>query len=396
MSYIVSFRIDNLAGREEPLALKLKRDTNIIFGMNGSGKTSLLKILHSAMSNDTTILRNVPFTAAEVCIYSQKWKKVFTKTIKKPKLSSVIQDKSKRFMYLDKLNVNEMMLNSEMPFEKDGLAWKCMPLIPSKASSVYWAHQYLPTTRISEIEYPWRNEHVRGGHMWPKEDELDAAFARIIEQLWSRYSAQVLGIVREAQAQGLASILREVLSPKSKDSMRNEKHLAPREAYERVKTFLERQGSPKILGPQKEFEILYAENGTLYDIVQDIDSVEDKIEAAMSSRNKIQELVKQMYAKNKEIKFNDESIEIHTRSGERIGLAALSSGEKHLLRIFVQSLFVNDSTMMIDEPELSMHVDWQKSLIRSIRVLSSDAQLIFATHSPEIMAEIPDDRIFNI
>jgi len=40
------------------------------------------------MSNETEILSGVPFTAAEVSIYSLKWDKVFTRSLKKPKPSS--------------------------------------------------------------------------------------------------------------------------------------------------------------------------------------------------------------------------------------------------------------------------------------------------------------------
>ena len=79
-----------------------------------------------------------------------------------------------------------------------------------------------------------------------------------------------------------------------------------------------------------------------------------------------------------------------------MGLGALSSGEKHLLWILVQVILVEESSIMIDEPELSMHIDWQKDLIHSLRALNPDAQLILATHSPEIMANVTDDNIFRI
>jgi predicted ATPase len=62
----------------------------------------------------------------------------------------------------------------------------------------------------------------------------------------------------------------------------------------------------------------------------------------------------------------------------------------------VAALLVRESSMIIDEPEISMHVDWQKDLIHSLRALNPDAQLILATHSPEIMADIPDSKIFRI
>ena len=37
-----------------------------------------------------------------------------------------------------------------------------------------------------------------------------------------------------------------------------------------------------------------------------------------------------------------------------------------------------------DEPELSLHIDWQRKLLDSIVQLNPNAQLIVATHSPEI------------
>ena len=397
MSHIVSFRIDGLAGREEPLELELNRDTNIFFGLNGSGKTSLLKILHAAMSNKTQNLRSVPFTEAEVSIYSLHWKKVFTRSIKKPKPSRNARRATRRVVHREVAIRDEVVLFEEPPRDDD-LVWSCSPSTPKEASSTHWAHEYLPTTRLHISDEPYMPylEHLRPERPWLTEEQLDSFFARSVEHLWSRYSAQVLGAVRTAQEQGLASILRAVLSTANARRRRRKSKLTPTTAYARVQNFLKRQGSVSILGTQAAFEKRYIADAILQDVVRDIDSVEDKIEAAMTSRNQLQELITRMFTGNKEIRFTDESIEVHTSSGDKIGLASLSSGEKHLLRILVQALLVGESSMMIDEPELSMHVDWQKDLIHSLRALNRNAQLIFATHSPEIMADVPDDKIFRI
>ena len=50
MAHITEFAITGLAGRTDVYSGRFNRDVNIFFGLNGSGKTSLLKILHSAMS----------------------------------------------------------------------------------------------------------------------------------------------------------------------------------------------------------------------------------------------------------------------------------------------------------------------------------------------------------
>lgn len=399
MSHIVSFRIEGLAGRKKPLEIELNRDTNIFFGLNGSGKTSLLKILHAAMSNQTENLRSVPFTAAKVSIYSLNWDKVFTRSIKKPKPSSATRRLTRRVVYHE-VSIGDEMVVQEKSQSDDELVWSCTPSTPKEASSTHWMHEYLPTTRLHVSDEPSALyfETPHSGRPWLTEEQLDSVFARSVERLWGRYSAQVLGAVRTAQEKGLANILRAVLSAQSAKQRRRKSKLTPATAYARVQNFLRRQGpaSMSILGTQTAFEKRYIDNPTLQDVVQDIDSVEDKIEAAMTSRNKLQELITRMFTGNKEIRFTDESIEVLTPSGGKIGLALLSTGEKHLLRIFVESLLVGESSMMIDEPELSMHVDWQKDLIHSLRALNRNTQLIFATHSPEIMADVPDDKIFTI
>ena len=396
MSHIVSFRIEGLVGREEPLEFKLNRDTNIFFGKNGSGKTSLLKILHAAMSNDTEVLLNVPFTSAEVSIYSETWKKVFNKSIKKPKTPLSTRRGSKRVIHREVIDGGDVVLREEKSDET--LEWRCTPKTPKEASTTRWRHEYLPTTRLHIVDERILPlvKRSRSEHSWFTENQLDTFFASSVELLWSSYSSQVLGKVRKAQEQGLASILSAVLST---DSLRQRQHkhkLTATEAYARVQNFLRRQGSVSILGNEKEFEKRYSGDSVLQDVVQDIDSVEDKIKVAMASRNQLQDLITRMFTGNKEVRFTDETIEVETSSGDKIGLASLSSGEKHMLRILVPTIQVEESSMMIDEPELSLHVDWQTDLIHSMRVLNRDAQFIFATHSPEIMAKIPDDKIFRI
>ena len=394
MSHIVSFRIEGLAGRKEPLKIELNRDTNIFFGLNGSGKTSLLKILHSAMSNETGILRTVPFTAAKVSFYSLEYDKVFTRSIKKLKPSGATHYVRVRAIYHDVSTREEAMSVEGRPTDEKWV-WSCTPAEPKEASLASFAHEYLPTTRLHVTDEPFepRLEYSRSGLT---EEQLDKFFARSVEILWSSYSAQVLGAVRTAQEQGLASIFRAVLSTKSGKRKRRKSKLTPTMAYIRVQNFLKRQGSASMLGTQSDFEKRYNDDPTLQDVVHDINSVEDKIEKAMTLRNKLEELITRMYTGNKEIRFTDESIEVLTLSGRKIGLASLSSGEKQLLRIFIQTLLGGENTMLVDEPELSMHVVWQKDLIQSLRALNQKTQLIFATHSPEIMADVPDDKIFNI
>ncbi|MGD0780582.1 MAG: AAA family ATPase [Dehalococcoidales bacterium] len=66
MSRIVEFSISGLVGRKDNYHQVLDKNVNVFFGPNGSGKTSLLRILNSAMSLDSSSLTNVPFKSAEI------------------------------------------------------------------------------------------------------------------------------------------------------------------------------------------------------------------------------------------------------------------------------------------------------------------------------------------
>ena len=76
----------------------------------------------------------------------------------------------------------------------------------------------------------------------------------------------------------------------------------------------------------------------------------------------------------------------------------LSSGEKQLLIVLILALIQDgkDSIIFWDEPEISMHIDWQRALIRVAREINPFGQLIIATHSPSIIYEGWEKRIVNM
>jgi pentatricopeptide repeat protein len=63
--------------------------------------------------------------------------------------------------------------------------------------------------------------------------------------------------------------------------------------------------------------------------------------------------------------------------------AQLSSGEKQIFYILLQALLQDGkpSILLLDEPEISLHIDWQRDLINHIRELNGNCQIIAVTHS---------------
>ena len=68
---------------------------------------------------------------------------------------------------------------------------------------------------------------------------------------------------------------------------------------------------------------------------------------------------------------------------------------KHLFILLAEAVLMNQHTVIsiTDEPELSLHIAWQRNLLSSIRKLNSNAQIIVATHSPEIAGGFPSSVI---
>lgn len=72
-------------------------------------------------------------------------------------------------------------------------------------------------------------------------------------------------------------------------------------------------------------------------------------------------------------------------------VSALSSGERQLL-VMLAHLSLNPNlagsgVFIVDEPELSLHIDWQEKFVDAIREANPNVQLILATHSPAIILD---------
>ena len=74
-----------------------------------------------------------------------------------------------------------------------------------------------------------------------------------------------------------------------------------------------------------------------------------------------------------------------------IPIASLSSGEQHELVLFYLLLFDEreNTLILIDEPEISLHVEWQDSFLDDIKEIAEvrEYNVLIATHSPDIIGD---------
>ena len=81
--------------------------------------------------------------------------------------------------------------------------------------------------------------------------------------------------------------------------------------------------------------------------------------------------------------------------GDEFEIANLSSGEKQLFfrMLNLKRLNINNAIIVIDEPETSLHPEWQRKIIEVYKNIGENNQIILATHSPLIIGSIPNEGI---
>ena len=96
------------------------------------------------------------------------------------------------------------------------------------------------------------------------------------------------------------------------------------------------------------------------------------------------------------ISKNAKSIPIFTNSsGDEFDINELSSGEKQLFlrTLAIKMLNPENSIILIDEPELSLHPKWQQRIVDVYKKIGKNNQIIIATHSPHILGSVKKENI---
>lgn len=117
----------------------------------------------------------------------------------------------------------------------------------------------------------------------------------------------------------------------------------------------------------------------------------EKANEIQSNIDLLFEIINAMFAdtgKTIDISKDNNSNLIFNQEGHIISLEQLSSGEKQLLLILLKVFLLEKqpAIVLMDEPEVSLHIRWQREIIDRLRQLNPQCQLIISTHSPSIFS----------
>lgn len=112
-----------------------------------------------------------------------------------------------------------------------------------------------------------------------------------------------------------------------------------------------------------------------------------KAQRLSEPKRRFQDLVDDLFSETGKRIIRSENEIQFTQIGETLMPYQLSSGEKQMLAILLTVLVEdnNDYVLFMDEPEVSLHIEWQKRLIDLILELNPNVQIILTTHSPAVI-----------
>ena len=115
-------------------------------------------------------------------------------------------------------------------------------------------------------------------------------------------------------------------------------------------------------------------------------------------KKRFQDMVDELFADTGKHIIRTENEIRFTQIGEVLLPYQLSSGEKQLLIILLTVLVEDDQpyVLFMDEPEVSLHIEWQKRLIDLVLELNPNVQLIMTTHSPAVIMDGWTDAVTEV
>ena len=132
------------------------------------------------------------------------------------------------------------------------------------------------------------------------------------------------------------------------------------------------------------------EKDALTDIRNTVEEIEQKKNDILRPFTVLSETIDKIFD-SKSISISDT---LHLgKAKEAIISDKLSAGEKQILSFLCYNFFYDNRVFFIDEPEISLHPDWQRILFPTLLRQKKNNQFIIATHSPFIYSKFPDKEI---
>ncbi|WP_430614460.1 AAA family ATPase [Flavobacterium sp. JP2137] len=398
-------------------------DVNIFIGRNGTGKTTFINLLQAVLTADLELLYNIPFTEIVINLKSNNRRRKIEVT----KIEQNFQYHLLQYKIGKKKFDLPIVPNREIRYLKRNNG-RFSPHLYREISTVKEELQSL--TNVSYLSVS-REKLIKDEYTERRKEDIYNSIDIRLEELIGDLRAYQLQLETELSKHSKdfqENVLKTMLFNEEFDNVRlNEPikldirkiQIGLKQAYnglgilddqisESIDKHIEaiKKASESINKANTNPEQgLYANDITPITLLRRTNNIIELSNKLEKNKNNIfRRLNKYIFLLNefqdtKNKKFNLQDSKIGGLSifkeQDEIDMSQLSSGEKQLIILLTETLLQKETeTIFIaDEPELSLHIEWQRKVISSISQLNPNSQIIVATHSPEIVGKYKNNMI---
>ncbi|NTX67021.1 ATP-binding protein [Myxococcus sp. CA051A] len=343
------------------------QDINVITGRNGSGKTTLLKLIWYMMSgNIERIHAEIPIEEAEL-------------ETDRFKLSLAYAQKEGRVKIAIQSEVVELNESVEINIRNDEGALNRINRLTAAASG---ASLFFPTFRRIEGGFSMtRNrQDDENGRINREAQRVEDALQSLSERLSVLEHRLIASISTNDIITTLTKRYADISESVQADNDSRSKNIIKIiQEYDRTKHSAANDSSK-----------LDVASKILEEVQTIIAAHSERQEALLKPFSVLSALVADL--------FQHKGIRLTSRitlgeASMAIASDKLSAGEKQMLSFLAYNTFARNSIVFIDEPEISLHVDWQRILFPTLLSQNASNQFIIATHSPFIYSKYTDKEL---
>lgn len=384
-------------------------DIVIIIGENGIGKTTILQIVNSIFTKKFDFLFSIDFDLIELDFSKIKWiiKKddegnlIISNPIKQDSfiVKPIINNRDAYFLrrFLEQINDEEWFdRRIGRPVTRDEIIKRYGQDPITQSATPIWFDElikenrvmFIQTQRLYKTEYDNERDSKKLGYMVDAySNELvsllrkdNTTFTSKSIQLDSTFPIRLLKVLKRPKKLGyINNIIDEINSLNQYRSLLSTVGIIDKQDDEVINNSLETLNNPSALSI---LDLYITDNKQKLDVFRD----------TAQKLNLLLQIINKRF-KHKRLFIDKETgFIIKSNSDNKdIAVKKLSSGEQNELIIFYNLLFKTNKgdIVLIDEPEISLHIAWQQQLIKDLKEIAKETgiSLLISTHSPDIIGD---------
>ncbi|OON98748.1 MAG: hypothetical protein ATN35_00625 [Epulopiscium sp. Nele67-Bin004] len=378
---MLKFKIEGLFGRFN-YELEFKNDVTILTGPNGYGKTTILQCIEALSKANLLFFKELNFNKIEVIFENKEYNILLVKTPKELIVNKEI------------LALNSIKNNSHKPATIHRVTLENLKPITTCEIEEVFSRRDEVCKAIGIVYF------IRDQRIWKRQNNKSKHIVETINELSDKLQTNINHLANQYSA--LSNELDSTYPFRLYDA-----HISIKEEYYQK----------EMHNLKAKFEKLVEYNLIDSQIFANFDNLKFNAEKSIAIKLYIDDFTKkyQVYEDfiikldlftsiiNSKLTFKQikisriNGIQVITDTGEVLSLNQLSSGEQQQIILFYELIFdtnINE-LILIDEPEISLHIVWLKSFMEDLLqiIKYKGFRVIVSTHSPQILSNYWDRQI---